>query len=870
MNRPVPYKDSKHGLKTPLGNRDDNVQSAVPAAVLMIFTRIVECVMSPMVKRSGLAVGVVALMGVAAFAVTGASADTTPAPATVPTPVSVQIPANAAPASGAALTPADHKKMMMQYCTGCHNDRLKTAGMSVVPLDANNLPANLDTWEKILRRVSLGEMPLRGAPRPPKERLNQFTSWLSASLDANGKAHPNPGRATVRRMNRFEYSNAVRDLLAFNVDMSNELPVDDTGYGFDNIADILTVSPTLMDRYINVAGKISRLATGQTSKRVVTADYKFTKDLFENGFGVPSYNERASDELPLDSRGGGVAKFYAPYDATYNIQVYLNSGTGTETEIDSNNRYELKVPLKAGLRSIGVYFPKHLALSESLLPKVTTGARPPKPTDTSQIPLDVQVDGVKVKELSVAASPQGPNVSQAFYLRDVMQVSVQGPFDVKGPGDTASRRKIFICHPSASLSEQACAEKILSTLARHAYRRPVNGADIAPLMKIYAVGRKDATFEQGIATAVQAVLVSPNFLFQRETDPAKSAPGTVHKITDQELATRLSFFLWSSIPDDKLLAVAQSGQLSKPAVLKAQVTRMLADPKAQALTKNFAGQWLYLRKLDYQRPDRRIFPDFDERLRSSMKTETEMFFTGIVQENRSIIDFLDANYTYLNQRLAEHYGIPGVYGTSFRKVQMDPAVHRGGLLGQGSILTVTSYNNRTSVVLRGKWVLENILAAPPPAPPPNIPSLNEVKNGKLMTVREQMEMHRNNPVCASCHTKMEPFGFSLENFNAIGAWRTRDAGQALDVSAVMPDGTKFNGPSGPDGLTGILLSRKNQFADAFTERLMTYALGRGLEGYDMPAVRTVRYAAAKDDYRMQTIIMGIVQSVPFSMRRTPD
>jgi hypothetical protein len=386
-------------------------------------------------------------------------------------------------------------------------------------------------------------------------------------------------------------------------------------------------------------------------------------------------------------------------------------------------------------------------------------------------------------------------------------------------------------------------------------------------MKIYDEGRKGADFDHGIEAALEAVLVSPSFLFMRETDPATAKAGDVHKISDVELATRLSFFLWSSIPDDQLLAVAERKQLSKPAMLKAQVARMLADPKARALTSNFAGQWLYLRKLDYQKPDRRTFPDFDERLRASMKTETEMFFDNVVHENRSVLDFLDADYTFLNQRLAEHYGLPGIYGTSFRKVTLDPAVHRGGLLGQGSVLTVTSYNNRTSVVLRGKWILENILAAPPPPPPPNVPTLNDSKNGKLLTVREQMELHRNNPVCASCHTKMDPLGFSLENFNGIGGWRVADAGKKLDVSAVMPDGTKFDGPS---GLEGILMARKDQFTEAFTERLMTYALGRGLESYDMPAVRAVRYAAASDDYRMNTIIMGIVQSVPFAMRRTPD
>lgn len=823
--------------------------------------------MSAHVRRGAFAAGFVTAAAFAGIQLFG-GADA--APLAAPAATMVTAPTEAGSAAFAALTPADHKKMLMQYCTACHNNARKTAGMSVVPLDANNVPANLDTWEKILRRTSLGEMPLRGAPRPPKEQMAAFDGWLSKTLDDNAKAHPDPGRATVRRMNRFEYANAVRDLLALNVDFSKELPVDDTGYGFDNIADILTVSPTLMDRYMTVAGKISRMATGQTSKKPGTTDFKLSKDLFENAFGVPSYNERASDDLPLDSRGGGAVKFYAPYDATYTIQVYLNSGSATEQEIDAYNRYEVKVPLKAGLRTIGVSFRKNLALDEHLLPKTTTGERPKKPTTVTQMPMDVQVDGAKVQEISVPSVANGPNVSQAFYLRDVMQISVQGPYDIKGPGDTPSRRKIFICHPSKTLAEEACARTILSTLARHAYRRPVTEADVAPLMKIYAVGRKGADFDHGIEAALEAVLVSPDFLFMRETDPKGSAPGSVHKISDLELASRLSFFLWSSLPDDQLVKVAEKNQLSKPAVLKAQLTRMLADPKAKALTDNFAGQWLYLRKLDYQRPDRRAFPEFDQRLREAMKTETQMFFNGVVRENRPVLDFLDADYTYVNQRLAEHYGIPGVYGTTFRKVHLDPALHRGGLLGQGSILTVTSYNNRTSVVLRGKWILENILAAPPPPPPPNVPALNDAKNGKLMTVRQQMEMHRANPVCASCHTKMDPLGFSLENFDAIGQWRDKEAGQVLDVSAVMPDGTKFSGPTGSDGLQGILLSRKDQFTDAFVERLMTYALGRGLEAPDMPAVRQVRYAAAKDGYRMQTIILNIVQSVPFSMRRTPN
>src|SRR5580704_15145480 len=495
------------------------------------------------------AVGLMGLLGTA-------SADTTPAP---------QMASNATPAPASQpvpvmVTPDDHKHMLMQYCTACHNDKAKTAGMSVVPLDANNLPANQATWEKILKRLSLGEMPPKGMPRPPKEQITAFTSWLAKSLDDQAAAHPDPGHATVRRMNRTEYANAVRDLLGLNVDFSKDLPVDDTGYGFDNIADVLTVSPTLMDRYINVAGKIARMATGEASKKPVTTDYKVPKDLFDNGFGVASYNERASDDLPLDSRGGGAFKFYAPYDATYTIQIYLNSNTSEEGEIDIHNRYEVKVPLKAGLRTIGASFPKNLALDEHVVPKSILGAREPAAAPVP-IPLDISVDGARAQRLMVPSVATGPNVSQSFYLRDVMQISVAGPYDVTGSGDTASRRKIFLCHPGKGIGEEACAKKIVTTLARHAYRRPVTAADVTPLMKMYAQGRKGSDFENGIEAAVEAVLVSPDFLFMRESDPPKSAAGDVHRISDVELATRLSFFLWSSIPDDELLNLAEKKQL---------------------------------------------------------------------------------------------------------------------------------------------------------------------------------------------------------------------------------------------------------------------------------------------------------------------
>lgn len=756
-----------------------------------------------------------------------------------------------------------HEAMLKRYCSGCHNDRLKTGGMSVQVLDVNDLTAHLPTWEKILRRLSLGEMPPRGMPRPAKEQISEFTTWLSDDLDANAIAHPDPGRIVIHRLNRVQYANAVRDLLDLDVDISGELPVDDTGYGFDDIADLLTVSSTLVERYVAVAGKVSRLATGIASRKAVTLDHKIDKDPQVLGFGIPSYNERASDSLPLGSRGGGVYKFYAPYDANYTIELYLNPGTVTERETNADNRVEFNFPLKAGPHLIGASFRKALELDEHLLPARALGPRPGKPKGTPvPLRLDVQIDGAPVKRLAVPSFATGPEVVQGFFLRDVVQISVAGPYNITGPGDTPSRRRIFICHPSPSLPERVCAHKILASLAHRAFRRPVSNEDLKPLLKIYAAGRKKGGFDAGIEAALEAILVAPDFLLVRQSEPQKIAPGATYAISDLDLATRLSLFLWSSIPDQELLKAAESGNLHKPEELRGQVTRMLRDPKAHALTEQFATQWLYLNRLDAQRPDHQEFPDFSQPLRSAMRKETELFFSNLVKENGSVLDLLDADYTYLNERLAKHYGLKGVHGETFRRVGLDQTAHRGGLLGQSGILTVTSYNNRTSVVLRGKWILENILGAPPPPPPPNVPALNDKKDGGLLTIREQMELHRKNPVCASCHSKMDPLGFSLENFDAVGAWRDEDAGKPLDVSAVLPDGTKF---SGPDGLMSILMSRKEQFVDTFIQKLMTYALGRGIEAQDMPAVRKIRYTTAKDNYPMQDIIFGIIRSVPFSM-----
>ena len=766
-------------------------------------------------------------------------------------------------AQNAPAAPLDHQQLLTRYCQGCHNDRAKTGGLSVQPLKLDNLAANDETWEKILRKVSLGEMPPSGAAKPPRESLTEFASWLSTSLDKNAAANPDPGHATLRRLNRAEYANSVRDLLDLKVDFSGELPVDDAGLGFDNIADVLSVSPTLMDRYLRVASKVARTATSQTSRRAVTTEFPIAKDPFSN--------QRASDDLPLDSRGGGAFKFYAPYSGKYVVMVDLNQAAGSDIKRLPENHIEVPVTLKAGLHVIGASFLRLMTLEQSVTPMTPAALRGQRPKGPApQVAVNVQIDGARVKQLMVDGYASGmldtglPS-DQVIFGRDIDKMSIMGPVDVKGGNDTGSRRRIFTCNPAAKAAEDACAKSILTRIAHQAYRRPLTQADISPLMKMYAQGRQDGDFEHGVEAGLELVLVSPSFLFMRESDQGSS--GAVHRISDLERATRLSFFLWSSIPDASLLTAAEKNQLGKPGVLKAQVTRMLADPRSAALTDNFAGQWLYLRRLEFQRPDKAVFPDFDERLRTAMATETEMFFDGIVRQNRSVLDFISSDYTYLNERLAEHYGIPGVHGASFRKVALTPAEHRGGLLGQGSILTVTSYENRTSVVLRGKWILDNLLAAPPPPPPPDVPPLDAVPGGAKMTLRQQMELHRKNPVCASCHSKMDPLGFSLENFDAGGGWRNNAGGKPIDVATVMPDGTKFAGPS---GLQGVLMARKDQFVDAFTERLMIYALGRGVDASNQPDIRAIRANAAKDNYRIQDIILGIVQSVPFTMRRTPN
>jgi mono/diheme cytochrome c family protein len=759
--------------------------------------------------------------------------------------------------------------MLDDYCSRCHNDTDKIADLSFEDLRNRDVlhGDHAEEWEKILRRTSLNEMPPRSKPQPDPAARAAFVQWLQGSLDGYAATHPDPGRATLRRLNRVEYANAARDLLSLQVDFSRELPQDNLGYGFDNIADVLSVSPTLMERYVAVAGKVGRLATGLTSPREFVTSYEVPKDGSVMNSGRPAYNERASDDLPLGSRGGGAFRYYARYDATYEVAGWLNANTNNETDRQKEDRVSVRIPLKAGSHMIGMTFRRTIAPNESVQTLRNNLDMVPLPTDApTMLPLDVTVDGVKVSQISVPSYRMSPRYSQQNFPRDVLQIDVAGPFGAKGIANTPSRQRIYICKPSRASAETACAGRIIATLARRAYRRPVTDADLAPLLKIYAAERARTDFDHGVEAMVEAILVSPHFLFLIEQDPAGSAPGSVHRVSDFELASRLSFFLWSSIPDDTLLAVAEKGQLSQPAVRDAQIARMLADPRAEALTRNFAGQWLYLRNLDQQRPDIAVFPQFDTRLRSAMARETEMFFSHVLASNRSVLDFIAADYTFLNQRLAEHYGIGGVRGTAFRQVSLDPAWHRGGLLGQASILTVTSYGNHTSVVKRGKWILDNMLAAPPPPPPPDVPALQATHDGRLLTAREQLELHRKNPTCASCHVKMDPLGFSLENFDAIGGYRQKDAGQVIDASAIMPDGAQF---SGITGLQQILLARKDEFTSAFTERLLTYALARGIGAHDMPAVRKIAHSAADDGYRIQTIIKGIAASDPFTLRKTP-
>jgi cytochrome c551/c552 len=757
----------------------------------------------------------------------------------------------------AASSGPDQRALLDKYCVTCHNQKTKTAGLALDRLDLANVAAGAETWEKVIQKIRGGMMPPIGMPRPDRATMDAFLASLESKLDDAYFANVNPGRVGLHRLNRAEYGNAVRDLLALDVDVSSLLPADDANYGFDNIADSLSVSPMLMERYVTAAWKISSLAVGDLKIPPTTYTFRNRPDLSQ---------DRHIEGLPLGTRGGILVKYTFPLDAEYRFKVRFWGNTvntvrglelpsqvevtldgarvklvtiGGQKDADFGNtnptasaedlakRVELQIPVTAGPHAVGFAF-----LQQSSGPTVE---------------LLQPYQREKVDPINTSGIPE------------IDWVSVSGPMKATGPGNTPSRRRIFTCHPAAGSDSVPCARQILSTLARRAYRRPVTEPDMERLLGYFQRGQNKGGFDSGIESALAFLLVNPQFLFRAEADPVKTATGSSYRVSDLDLASRLSFFLWSSVPDDELLGVASKGKLHEPAVLEQQVRRMLADSRSDALIQNFFGQWLYLRNLKATTPDQQVFPDFDDNLRQAFLRETEMFTGSIVRENRSVVDLLTANYTFVNERLAKHYGIPNVYGNQFRRVTLtDPA--RRGLLGQGSVLTVSSYANRTSPVLRGKWILTNILGTPPPPPPPNVPPFNEQASG---TMRERMVQHRTNPACSGCHSVMDPVGFAMENFDAIGHWRTKDGGAAIDASGALPDGAAVSGPA---AVITALAAHPEQFARTMTEMMLTYALGRGLEYYDMPVVRSVAREAGKKDYRFSELVLGIVKSPPFEMK----
>ena len=744
-------------------------------------------------------------------------------------------------AGAAPAQPADDvlETTVNQYCVGCHNDRTRTAGLTLAGVDATAVARQAPVLEKVLHKLRAGEMPPPGRPAPAPAAARRLVAWLETELDRAAAAQPEPGAPAIHRLNRVEYGNAVRDLLRLDLDHARDLPADNAGYGFDNIGDVLTVSPLHVEKYIATARRISRLAVGTLTPRTVVDRYNAAR----------ATADEAIDRLPPNERGGTLFHHYFAFDAEYSIGVRVRGRRAPELpapkldvrvdgrrvrlldadfdgeEANQGTRtFELRLPFAAGDHEIAVGFLTEYARTEGS-----------ESTDTNRF--------------------------------SVEYVLVGGPYNPTGPGDTPSRRQIFVCRPVAAVDEEPCARRILANLTRRAYRRPVTASDIDPLMDLFAMGRSDgASFDDGVEMALSGVLVSPSFLFRAPAVPVDGAPGTVYPLSDIDLASRLSFFLWSSIPDDELLEVAEQGRLSDPSMLDAQIARMLADPRSRALVENFGGQWLHLRNVADWTPDPERFPDFDDSLRYAFQRETELFLEHVIRDDRSVLDLLDSDYTYLNERLADFYGVDGVEGGYFRQASL-AGTERGGVLTQGSVLMVTSYPTRTSPVLRGKWVLENLLGAPPPPPPADVPALADSAETSASSLREALEQHRANPACAACHSRLDPLGFALENFDAVGSYRLEDDGVTIEASGALPDGTEV---AGPRGLRDVLLARRHEFVEALAERLLTYALGRGLESYDRPAVRDIRRRAEADGYRFSSLVEAIVDSVPFRLRRIPE
>jgi len=761
-------------------------------------------------------------------------------------------------AGPARTTPESARKVLDQYCVGCHNDKTRTANFSLQTADLGAAGDHPEIWERVIRKMRAGMMPPAGLPRPPLAAYNGVRDWLEAEIDRKAAAHPNPGSIVLHRLNRTEYKNAVRDLLDLEIDVASMLPPDDSARGFDNIAGSLTISPTLLEAYTSAAGRIARMAVG------------FWKSPTEAAYispGDTSQTERV-EGLPFGTRGGMAVRHVFPSNGEYKFSVanfglgkfipneklaffidnelvetrdYRGVGLTAANAADNDGTIDLTIPLKAGSHLVGVTF-----LAENFRPS-----------------LDL------IRQYDRKSLEDNP-IPQLQYHPAVGTLRIRGPFTATRPEDSRSLRKVYICQPASAEQEGPCAQQILATLLKRAYRRPVTAQDMEWVLGFYQQGRREGTFQDGIELALRRILTSPQFLVRAEREPENLKPGQPYRITDLELASRLSFLLWSSIPDDALIDVAAKNQLHLPAVLDREVRRMLADKKAGALVENFGDQLLYLRNLPSTAPDGVFYPNWDDELRKSFRRETELLFQSIIQENRSVLDLLNADYTFLNERLAKHYGVPNIYGSQFRRVTLGPDMqYRRGLLGQGSVLALAWQQNfRTSPVKRGVWVLENILGTPPPEPPPNVPPLEDSSGGenKIMTLREQMTLHRKNEPCASCHKLMDPIGFALENFDADGSWRTKQGGQGgvpIDASATLWDGTKVNGPA---ELRQALGKYSGQFVRNITERLMTFGLGRGVEYEDMPVIREIVRDADQDNDRFLAILMGIIKSGPFQMR----
>ncbi len=747
---------------------------------------------------------------------------------------------------------AETQAAITQYCTGCHNERLKTAGLVLDPAGVAHVGEQAEVWEKVLRRLRAGTMPPPGGARPPEEFYTRASAYLSRELEANAAAHPNTGPLPLaHRLSRTEYANAIRDLLALpdlpkELDYTTLLPADNASSGFDNLADTLFVSPTTMERYLAAASKISRVAVGDPGMAPLVNTHVTP---------LRQPQEARNDELPFGTRGGLEIDSYFPLDGEYEFEVETAGATRDphqlEITIDGERMAETTV-VSAGRRQASA-----------------EGANPNEGKFRFAVRAGPRTIGVTFLERSQALSEAAlrPPGRSRGALPSVATVTISGPFNATGPGDTPSRRRLFVCHPASAAEESACADRILTALLRRAYRRNVTADDLRLVRRFYESGRAERDFDLGIQRALERVLVSPQFLFRIEQDPAGAASGSVLPISDFELASRLSFFLWSSIPDDELLDAAAAGTLRQPDVLRAQVNRMLADPRSEALVTNFAAQWLFLRDVETKQPDLYLFRDFDEGLRADFVRETELFLDSILRENRSVLDLLTANYTFLNERLAQHYGIPNITGSRFRRVTLPEGSPRRGLLGQGSILLITAYSTRTSAVLRGKYVLENLLASPPPPPPPNVPALNTEKSGKPLSMKEAMQLHRANPACASCHAKMDPIGFAMESFDAVGRWRAEENGKPLDVSSSLPDGTKVDGM---EGVRQLVLRNPELFVEAMTGKLMMYALGRNVQYYDQPAIRAIARQSARDNYTFASQVLGVVSSMPFQSRMAQD